>query len=96
MISRRWRTTFLNKYSNKIGKPIDTIDDRVMARLMDYYWPGNVRELENIIERAVILTDGSRLQLDETFDLTAPPEKVNHEDLRRGRTGNDPVGSARL
>ena len=44
-----------------------------MKRLKDYHWPGNVRELENIIERAVILSAGRCLQLDETFDLNSPP-----------------------
>ena len=59
---------FLEKYSKKIGKRIEAIDDTVMQRLQAYHWPGNVRELENIIERAVILTDGHQLQLDENFD----------------------------
>ena len=64
---------FLQKYRKKIGRTVDTIEPAVMKRLMDYHWPGNVRELENIIERAVILSDGHRLQLDETFDLNSPP-----------------------
>jgi len=64
---------FLRKYSKKIGRAIDTIETPVMKRLKDYYWPGNVRELENIIERAVILTDGRLLQLDEVFDINTPP-----------------------
>jgi len=40
-----------------------------MTALQAYSWPGNVRELENIIERAVILSPGSILQLDEMLDL---------------------------
>jgi transcriptional regulator with GAF, ATPase, and Fis domain len=72
---------FLKKYSKKIGKPIDVIDDRVMARLVDYHWPGNVRELENIIERAIILSEGHRLQLDEAFDLNVAPEKTEMKTL---------------
>ncbi len=60
---------FLDKYSKKTGKRIDRIEDAVMRRLETYLWPGNVRELENIIERAGILTDGSDLQLDDTFDI---------------------------
>ncbi len=38
-----------------------------MQRLVQYSWPGNVRELENVIERAVILTKGSALQLEAGF-----------------------------
>jgi len=64
---------FLRKYSKKIGRVIDIVETPVMNRLKDYYWPGNVRELENIIERAVILTDGRSLQLDEAFDINTPP-----------------------
>jgi formate hydrogenlyase transcriptional activator len=44
-----------------------------MDALQRYAWPGNVRELENIIERAVILSDGSTLQLDEGLDATPSP-----------------------
>jgi len=64
---------FLQKYGTKIGKRIDTIDAPILARLQAYNWPGNVRELENIIERAIILSEGNTLQLDEAFDLNITP-----------------------
>jgi transcriptional regulator with GAF, ATPase, and Fis domain len=64
---------FLRKYATKIGKRIDTIDAPILARLQAYNWPGNVRELENIIERAIILSEGNTLQLDEAFDLNITP-----------------------
>ncbi|MCZ6796923.1 MAG: sigma 54-interacting transcriptional regulator, partial [Gammaproteobacteria bacterium] len=64
---------FLQKYGTKIGKRIDTIDAPTLARLQAYNWPGNVRELENIIERAIILSEGNTLQLDEAFDLNITP-----------------------
>ena len=64
---------FLDKYCRKIGRRIDSIDDVVMQRLRNYSWPGNVRELENIIERAVILTEGEELQLDEAFEINESP-----------------------
>jgi formate hydrogenlyase transcriptional activator len=44
-------------------RPIDTIPAKAMAALTDYSWPGNVRELENFIERAVILSRGTELQI---------------------------------
>ncbi|MCP4387318.1 MAG: sigma-54-dependent Fis family transcriptional regulator, partial [Gammaproteobacteria bacterium] len=72
---------FLGKYSKKIGRRIDRIDDAVMQRLQNYHWPGNVRELENIIERAVILTEGRKLQLDEAFEINAPPLPVSQKTL---------------
>lgn len=48
---------FLEKYSNEIGKHITSLEDTAKMLLLDYSWPGNVRELQNIIERAVLLTD---------------------------------------
>jgi len=60
---------FLQKYGAKIGKRFNTIEPAILARLQAYDWPGNVRELENIIERAIILSEGTTLQLDEAFDL---------------------------
>ncbi len=48
---------FLIKYCREMGKNPKRISPAVMERLMRYSWPGNVRELENIIERAVIMSD---------------------------------------
>jgi len=58
---------FVDKYSVAMGKTIDNVPKKVMEALEIYPWFGNVRELENIIERAVILTRGSTLQLDESI-----------------------------
>lgn len=54
---------FAMKYSTKLGKRIETIPQKSMDSLSAYPWPGNVRELENIIERAVITSRGSQLEL---------------------------------
>jgi formate hydrogenlyase transcriptional activator len=54
---------FAQKYARRMKKPIDTIPLNSMTALSDYHWPGNVRELENYIERAVILSRGSDLQI---------------------------------
>ncbi len=51
------------EYSTKMGKKVETIPKATMDALMLYPWPGNVRELRNVIERAVILSQGSRLEL---------------------------------
>ena len=56
---------FVKKHSAKIGKRIERIPKPVMTKLMAYDWPGNVRELENVIERAMILSVGDRLELDD-------------------------------
>jgi len=48
---------FLTRYSRETGKEIKRISTPALNMLMSYHWPGNVRELENVIERAVILTE---------------------------------------
>ncbi len=52
---------FVQKYAAKLGKRIDRVPERLMAALTVYAWPGNVRELEHVIERAVIVSEGSLL-----------------------------------
>ena len=52
---------FLEKYSHDIGKQVKFIGDAALKLLMDYRWPGNVRELQNIIERAILITDGTTI-----------------------------------
>ena len=54
---------FLGRFNARFGKAIDDVPVSVMEALLRYAWPGNVRELENSIERAVLLSDGSSLQL---------------------------------
>jgi transcriptional regulator with GAF, ATPase, and Fis domain len=58
---------FVMIYASKMGKPIGAIGESVMNKLMAYSWPGNVRELQNVLERAVILSRTSRLELDDSF-----------------------------
>jgi len=48
---------FVNKFRERFNPRVKGVSDGVMSELYDYPWYGNVRELENIIERAVILTD---------------------------------------
>jgi len=50
---------FLEKYSDELGKPVRYIDEPAQKMLLDYAWPGNVRELQNIIERAILITDSN-------------------------------------
>lgn len=58
---------FVEKFAYQLGKPITSIPQKALDRLLEYDFPGNVRELENIIERAVILSTGTSLQLEESF-----------------------------
>jgi DNA-binding NtrC family response regulator len=66
---------FLQQYSQLYQKPVRTIQPTAMAALIDYSWPGNVRELENIIQSAIILTEGDSIGLEdlpEAFQLLDP------------------------
>ncbi|HWP93484.1 MAG TPA: sigma-54 dependent transcriptional regulator [Thermodesulfobacteriota bacterium] len=48
---------FLGKYNQKLNRKIKGVSPSAMSEILEYPWPGNVRELENVIERAMILTD---------------------------------------
>jgi DNA-binding NtrC family response regulator len=54
---------FVSKLSRQMGKKISSIPTQTMEVLANAWWPGNVRELQNFIERAVILTQGSELNV---------------------------------
>ena len=77
---------FVRRFSLKIGRKITRIQRETMERLVGYAWPGNVRELENVIERSVILSRGSELEvgpgvLPETAPVAhTPADAPAHED----------------
>jgi formate hydrogenlyase transcriptional activator len=52
---------FVQQFSQRMHKSIDTIPSETMAALVRYDWPGNIRELQNVIERAVIVSEGPLL-----------------------------------
>ena len=54
---------FVQQFSRRLSKTIDTIPSDTMTTLVKYPWPGNIRELQNVIERAVILTKGPVLKV---------------------------------
>ncbi|MFQ6108324.1 MAG: sigma 54-interacting transcriptional regulator, partial [Candidatus Aminicenantales bacterium] len=55
----------LKKYNKRMKKKIKTISPAVLKALMEYDWPGNIRELENTIERAVVLSVGEEIELED-------------------------------
>jgi len=54
---------FAQKYGRRMEKQIESVPAAAMRKLASWHWPGNIRELENFIERSVILTHGSALQV---------------------------------
>lgn len=59
---------FLEKYSGEIGKPVRYIDETAQKILMDYDWPGNIRELQNIIERAILISDSNFITPEHLYE----------------------------
>ncbi len=49
----------VHRFSHRVGKKIESVEEEALAAMKDYAWPGNVRELQNVIERAVILAKDS-------------------------------------
>ena len=76
---------FTQKYARRMNKRVESIPTEAMEALAAYAWPGNVRELENLIERAVILTRGSTLEipLAELRAATDTAAPVTLEDAER-------------
>lgn len=58
----------MNKFCRETGKRIGQLSAATLNKLVNHSWPGNVRELENVIERAVITSQGSTLQVLDVFD----------------------------
>ncbi len=56
---------FVRLSAQRFRKDVTQIDDDALAALKGYAWPGNIRQLENIIERAVVITEGHTLTLNE-------------------------------
>ena len=68
---------YVKEFSAKFGKEIEAIPQETMTALKNYQWPGNIRELRNVIERAVIVTQGPKLHLLDSLQSTrldAPPQ----------------------
>ena len=83
---------FVQQFSRRNNRVIETIPSETMEALIHYHWPGNIRELQNVIERAVIISKGSVLNVPLTElepDVTSPSVPVitraksaSHESLQ--------------
>jgi formate hydrogenlyase transcriptional activator len=82
-----WR--FVEEFSKAFGKPVDSISRDTMAELQQYQWPGNIRELRNVVERAMIVATGPRLNI----PLPAAPAAAvaNHRSTRLADVERDHI-----
>jgi DNA-binding NtrC family response regulator len=69
---------FLNRNAEKLKKPVMHFSPEAIQAITSYHWPGNIREMENVIERAVILSDTDEICSD---DLDIELELINLENL---------------
>ncbi|MBX3260504.1 MAG: sigma-54-dependent Fis family transcriptional regulator [Labilithrix sp.] len=64
---------FLHRFARENHKNIDALTDAARTKVLGHRWPGNVRELENAIERAVVMSEGPKLDADDLpFDAAQP------------------------
>jgi formate hydrogenlyase transcriptional activator len=89
---------FVRRFGAKYGKHIDAMSEGQLAVLESYRWPGNVRELQHVIERAVILSQGTQLALGDWFrDAAAaavpmsPPTPTTPTTAEAGRADSSPL-----
>ena len=68
---------FANKFAQQMKRPIESVAKETMAALINYHWPGNIRELQNLVERAVILSRGSTLEI-PLAELKQSSKPANH------------------
>jgi PAS domain S-box-containing protein len=71
---------FVQRYANRAGKNIHSIDQKTLDLLLSYDWPGNIRELQNVIERSIILNSAYVFSVDELWlSKSAPPQASRAE-----------------
>jgi len=78
----------IERYASKAGKKIKNIHKRTLELFQAYDWPGNIRELQNVIERAVILSDDETFAVDESW-LQPESPRPGHADNGLARLGAD-------
>ena len=87
---------FLDKYSERLGKPRPNVEKAVYAAFNRHAWPGNIRELENVIERALVLDRDGVLGIDDlperlrsaaqqvgTLRMELPDEGISLEEVEK-------------
>jgi formate hydrogenlyase transcriptional activator len=102
---------FAQKYGRRMEKKIESVAPAAMKKLSGWHWPGNIRELENFIERSVILSHGSALQVPigelgggngKTIPVPSSQETDEREEIVRtlratkGRVAGEDGAAARM
>ncbi|MCI0388043.1 MAG: sigma 54-interacting transcriptional regulator [Acidobacteria bacterium] len=80
---------FLSRFSRRFGRTVDGISQETIELMMNYQWPGNIRELENLIERGVVLNNGSVLTIPRSLLPTAQMGKTELQELAESTKSED-------
>ncbi len=56
---------FIRKFNEKLNKNIESIDPQCLQGILRYFWPGNIRQLENVLERAVLMSENNTLKIQD-------------------------------
>jgi len=72
---------FVDEFNDKLGLSVSGFEPEALQVLIDYEWPGNVRELENVVERAMVLSDGPEIRADDVREALPGPEEQLEKDV---------------
>ena len=87
---------FVAKFNARLKKSVEGVDGESMERFNAYGWPGNIRELENVIERAVLFADGSRIRIEDLAEDLRGPAPLGAGDGAASRISSAPPSSKEL
>jgi DNA-binding NtrC family response regulator len=73
---------FLRQFAAKYQRPVDGFSAALLREMKRYHWPGNIRELQHAVERAVIMSTGDKLQLEDFFFRPAAAGETLPEGLQ--------------
>ncbi len=76
---------FVQRYANRAGRNIRSIDQKTLDLLQSYDWPGNIRELQNVIERSIILSSADVFSVDELWLSKSIPSSALNVEARSER-----------
>jgi transcriptional regulator with GAF, ATPase, and Fis domain len=78
---------FVQRYANRAGRNIRSIDQKTLDLLQSYDWPGNIRELQNVIERSIILSSTDVFSIDELWLSKRTSPEASRAETSRALNG---------
>lgn len=79
---------YISQFNDQTGKRVRTFDDQALQAMQRYNWPGNVRELLNVVERAVVLSKGEIVSVNDLPEQIRRETQEQHYEINRLGNGN--------